>query len=175
MEATSNGKNRANPDQIIVGILRDVHEGDTFERIPEHVTLLHWFSLKGEYQRAFENALMNKMHYSSPLELVGDRRQELGPNEDIPATVLQVGSLASFHFMAYGLVKRFDGVVHSEYVGKDYLPHVSDTETYQFEIGQTHSLESVQIVSMNRETGQRKIEKVLSLNGGKHGAPTSRH
>lgn len=175
MAATSSEKSRANPDQIIVGMLRDVHEGETFERIPEHVTLLHWFSLNGKYQGAFENALMNRLHFTEPIELVGERRQNLGPNEDTPATILEMGSLASFHAMAFELVERFDGTVHSEYTRKLYLPHVTDTDTYRFSVGERQKMKSVQLVSMDRETGLRKVERVLSLSGGKHGEPTARH
>lgn len=175
MAAISNERNSANPDQILVGILRDVSEGDVLERIPEHVTLLHWFSLDSGYQRAFENALMNRLHYVAPIQLVGEGRDDFGPERDIPVTTLKLGALASFHTMALQLVQSFGGSVHSEYIGEKYAPHVSDTEDFQFGVGDERLLERVQLVSMDRESGARKVEKVLSLSGGKHGAPTARH
>jgi hypothetical protein len=174
MAATSNERNNANPDQIIVGILRDVQEGDTFERIPEHVTLLHWFSLNQKYQGAFENALINQLHDTAPLQLIGEGRDLFEPEHTVPVTTLKLGALAAFHTNVLELVGRFEGTVHSEHIGEEYVPHVSDTDTFQFEVGEQRTLERVQLVSMDRETGMRRIEKNLSLTGGKHGAPTAR-
>lgn len=174
MVAISNERNSANPDQIIVGTLHDVYEGELLERIPEHVTLLQWFSLNGKYQSAFENALLNLIHDTPPMELVGDARAKFGPNKDIDVTTLRLGTLASFHTQALGLVRRLEGRVHSDYVGDRYAPHVTDTNDFQYPVGERRLLERIQLISMDRETGMRNVDKVLPLTGGTHGAPTAR-
>jgi 2'-5' RNA ligase len=171
MAAISNERNSPNPDQIIVGLLRDVREGDTFERIPEHVTLLHWFSLNTEHQEELVNSLIDETNKTSPLELIGEGRELFGPDKDIAVTTLRSDGLSDFHNSALNIVQQLDGSVHSEYIGDKYAPHISDTTDFQYGVGETKRLQQIQLISMDRVTGLRKVEKIMPLNGGKNDAP----
>jgi hypothetical protein len=175
MAATSNERNSPQPDRILVGLIQPANQGTEFERIPLHVTLLHWYSLPRGNQAVINNALVNRTYRMAPLELIGEERDEFGPNHDVPVTKLRVGSLAAFHAMAIDIVENQGASVHSPYVRELYAPHVSDVGDEQFPIGgDPVVIDKVQLIAADRETGIRRVEEVFSLQKGRHDAPTAR-
>ena len=175
MAATSSEKNNPQPDRILVGLITPADKGTVFERIPLHVTLLHWYSLPHGNQTVINNALVNQTYRIAPLELVGAERDKFGPNEDIPVTKLHIGGLAAFHVMALEIVEKQGGVVHSPYIRENYSPHVSDFGDKQFPVeGKPAVIDRVQLISADHETGLRTVEEVFSLQKGRHDAPTAR-
>ena len=175
MAATSSEKSSPQPDRILVGLIKPADKGTVFERIPLHVTLLHWYSLPHGNQTIINNALVNQTYRIAPLELVGAEREKFGSNHDVPGTKLHIGGLAAFHAMALEIAQKQGAVIHSPYIGEHYAPHVSDLGDEQFPVGgKPVVIDRVQLISADRESGLRTVEEVFSLQKGRHDAPTAR-
>lgn len=148
---------------VLVSSLEPLKKGDRFETWPLHVTILQWFSLPREFEPAFVNALANQAHATKPPVAVGDVEAMFGPEHDVRVRTLRsMGALAALHARVYETARRFDGIVDSPYVLRDYRPHV----TYQGERGIAEG-ETVRLTAMQLIRGDvggpRTIEHVFHL------------
>lgn len=146
---------------VLVSALETLNKGDVFVEWPLHVTILPWFTLPTERQRAFENALTNRTHDVASIHTIGGEEAFFGPRQDARVRKLRrIGALASLHQLALETVRSFDGSVDDPYIERNYEPHVTFQDEKGIEEGQEVTLTALQLVR-GEEAGRRTVQRVF--------------
>lgn len=155
----------------IISSLEPLQRGDTFESWPLHVTVMTWFSLPTHQERAFDNALRNRMHDIKPFEVTGAKQELFGPDSDVPVRLLgRVGMLGSLHNQILPVIERMSGEIipeNSDFVGDGYRPHITDQPHGRFGEGETVLLDSMQLISGDTDGPRKVLETYNFLKGRK--------
>ena len=165
---------------FLASSLEPLHKGDQFKDWPLHVTVVPWFQVN--LYRAFENALGNKIHSLSPVQItgsseivplrtVGGDEALFGPEEDVRVRKLRdIGALASLHDTLLSMIERFDGQLEdTTYTGTHYVPHVTFLEDGRgIEEGERVELPGMQLISKGPES-VKTVERVFTFRGARRG------
>ncbi len=135
----------------IISSLEPLKKGDTFEEWPLHVTIMTWFSLPERQFGAYDNMLKNMMHEYAPMTVVGQDKEQFGPEENVPVRILgRVGVLSKLHSQILPIIDRVGGEIIQQnqgYVGDAYRPHVTDQPHGTFAEDETAILRGMQLIS----------------------------
>jgi len=133
---------------ILSADIEPVAIGDSFESLPLHVTLVHWFSLGVANIDDVRGVCNSTIESSEYLTTIATERALFGPSHDIPVMRLhKTSELSRVHQRVVdglGLVGvRFLG--RPEWIGEGWNPHVTDTSSDKLAVGGRVELDTVHL------------------------------
>jgi hypothetical protein len=155
----------------------EVVKGQDFAGVP-HTTFYRWFTEPSPSGfRHIKSRLARLFEQPQPFgEPIAASRAMLGPEEDIPATLLDKMSIWP-HVGMHGLIRTV-GSQPSRETRADalyadvFLPHITDTPGFNVELGQPISFTSVALVSRSADYRTQRVEFVQPVNNEPVPAPT---
>lgn len=146
-----------------------VHRVDTnskiTDHIPLHMTLLHWFELSSHLEELSAD-LHDYITHTNSLRVKAVSRDMFGPNADIPVTRFERSpELLALHLRLATLAQRHGAIVSENRTGKtNWHPHVSDTATQHFSVGDTMHIISIDLIASEDRYHPTRYVKLFRLN-----------
>lgn len=135
---------------------------------PLHVTILDTFKTAWQLV-TLSKALGEIATTVSPFDTIATQEAMLGEGKDVPVKLLQLeGGMSALHSRLMSLVDEGSFVFNTpEFVGTGFLPHTSDQENNQIEVGKTYRLGSISLIDMfpNNDHLQREVVDTYSFKG----------
>lgn len=116
---------------------------------PMHVTILDMFKTEWQLNRLC-NELSAVAKTIVPFDTMPIEKVMLGEDKSIPVRLLQrEGAILALRHRLMSLVDKGLFIFNTlEFVGEGFLPHATDQENYQVEIGRSYRLENISLVDM---------------------------
>ena len=133
---------------------------------PLHVTVLDTF--KTEWQLStLSKALGEVAATIAPFDTVPIQKAMLGKDKNVPVKLLQIrGAISTLHSKLMNLVDKGSFIFNTpEFVGSGFLPHATDQEDSQVEVGKPYRLGSISLVDMfpNNDHTRREVVGTFSF------------
>lgn len=148
-------------------LIHDINDslavGQTVKRVPLHLTVLSWFvRLSKASEELTASSIQEFTQKLEPITLIGAERSMFGPEFDVPVTILEKSDqITQLHV---GLMAVAGAVVNSQYSGADkYSPHVSDTDSCTFRVGQEQLLDRITLVRRTDSSSDREAIAKFTL------------
>jgi 2'-5' RNA ligase len=152
----------------IVGFLEHTKTNQSFSENdwPLHVTLLDPFKTTWKLQelcKEIQYLAMATTHF----QLKPIKRSFLGPNKDVPVTLLELDENMYRHHADLLALGRRGAFVYNtpEFVGDGFVPHITDTADKQAGLDENYMLETISIVNTipNGDLSRREIMATFDL------------
>ena len=131
---------------------------------PLHITMLDTFKTKWPISILCD--ALNKVAASiAPFDTVPTQKVMLGENRDVPVKLMRLeGALTALHSALLGLVAEGSFVFNTpEFVGKGFLPHATDQDDNQVEIGKPYRMGGISLIDMFPDNDHMRREVVDSF------------
>lgn len=120
------------------------------ESLPLHCTIMHWFRPSQDCLRTLDEGIERvalEPEFQA-IELVSERAELFGPNNDIPVHVLADNDqLRMLHTSVFTFLKQMNSLPEElQWVGDKYRPHVTDTRFRHFPPGTRHRPRSLALI-----------------------------
>jgi len=150
---------------LIAATIDSVEEGQAFETLPPHMTVVRWFSL-AEHRRHFLDNAMGRLMTAEPFQqLVGGKHSLFGEHNDVPVREM-LGAEAGPHFGLSRLVKGFGKFPESDLYAETFRPHITDTPERAVRAKERIGMATVALFSAQNEEPLMTVENAYQL--GKH-------
>jgi hypothetical protein len=144
---------------ILLQTLQPVEAGQEFQQIPPHMTTVPWFSVPRESLDDLVPVLDDLVekhgkdaNFATGIELVN-----FGPNEDIPACRVLVGTVA-LNASVVGWVDRQGGTFKYETYARKWRPHITHEQGVEVKVHDLVLFSTLALVSrQDTETEKRKV------------------
>lgn len=140
--------------------------GKTFQRMPLHCTLIHWFCSDrepSEIERCVIEAAMTQP--KTVLRSLGPSL--FGPDKNIPVHILEKNrELEDLHMNIFNALNDLlVTFTHPAYVGPEYKPHISDSEGAYFFTGSEMLAERIYLVEAitNNKPPLKIVRSIIPL------------
>jgi len=139
---------------IMAATLDSVQQGDTFETMPPHMTVIRWHAIE-EHRRHFLTDAMDRLFTDKPVfgNAMGGRKAQLrDPSDPVAARLVRgtetveigSGALVNPQWFALHALVRSIGIFDEEDEFKDiFTPHITDTEDFKLKYRQRINFKSV--------------------------------
>lgn len=152
---------------LIAGLLTPVNKGQTFDKIPAHVTLLPWVNVERARHEDFGARLLLAINQHSPLTLVGEEKAFFGPNNDIAVRNLSKTALELVHQDVLRVAADFDpAILENPWVGNNYAPHVTYVNGQGIEQAEKKCISELQVIGKKEGLPTKTVRFVCPLKGG---------
>lgn len=150
---------------IIAATIDFVEEGQAFETLPPHMTIVRWFSLP-EHRRQFLDNAMGRLMIAEPFQqLVGGKHSLFGEHNDVPVREM-LGAEDGPHFGLSRLVQGLGKFSDNDPFTETFRPHITDTPEYAVRAKERISMATVALFSAQAEESANVVEAAYQL--GKH-------
>jgi hypothetical protein len=131
---------------------------------PLHVTMLDTFKTDWELTTLCK-ALGDVAVETAPFSAIPTEKALLGEDKDVPVKLLQIeGPMSALHNKLMGLADKGSFVFNTpEFVGSGFLPHATNQDDGQVEIGQEYQLKSLSLIDMFPDEDHTRREVVESF------------
>ncbi|MDB5189117.1 MAG: hypothetical protein JWL82_74 [Parcubacteria group bacterium] len=125
------------------------------ESLPSHCTVMRWFRLAPNCKERMLRSEMEAWAESVEgpyIELMSERREFFGPEEDRPVHVVAENQLLrQLHATIFAWLTNHAAIFNDPaYVDNGYRPHVSDYGSWSFGVGMRHRFERLDLVKRDR-------------------------
>ena len=116
---------------------------------PLHVTILDTFKTKWQLDRLCRQ-LGEVAANMTPFNAVPTQKAMLGEKKDVAVKLLQLeGGMSTLHAKLMEVVEEGSFVFNTpDFVGDGFLPHATDQDDGQVEVGQSYQLDNFSLVDM---------------------------
>jgi 2'-5' RNA ligase len=143
-----------------------VKEGEVYNRLPLHCTLMHWF-LSEKAPEEIAAAVSEALQKQPSVELVSVEPALFGPNNDVPVHLLAKSeSFTLLHMNLIGVLIVLDvQFTASQYVGSKYRPHVTIIGEHSFPVGSRKKAERIFLAESldDKMPSNKKMQAVITL------------
>jgi hypothetical protein len=145
----------------LIASLDSLKIGDTFTEWPLHLTILPQFHAHELNQDAFNVTVQKQVDVYHHLQIEGRDFAYFGPNNDIPVRKVHSDGLISLHNDLLDSVLPYvtDAEWASDYIGKDYSPHISDIGSRYFDEGKIVIIRSLHLIARKKENKKGVAKK----------------
>ena len=159
---------------IALAPVEPVYEGQEFEKIPAHMTVIGWFALRQAYHDSSLAPFMREVFQMRPWYQhgVGAGRDYFGTPEQIEAKSIPVTKLAGietppWHKLHKFILEEADGTllpVDSPF-NNIFSPHITDTNDYSLAVGESITFSQVAVIvkDLNAPIKVRTVEDVIPI------------
>ncbi len=143
--------------------INPVEVGQTFGKIPLHMTILPWFKLSQVRREGFFESIEEMCERSHPFAIVGGERALFGPGKDIAVRRVISDDVVSFHFKILQEAEKSGAETNSPFIKDKFSAHITDKKEGFLSEGQSIAINSLQIFSRIPKDKVRTVEKVFKL------------
>lgn len=159
---------------IALAPVEPVYEGQEFEKIPAHMTIIGWFALREAYRDSGLAPFMREVFQMRPWYQhgFGAAREYFGTPEQVEARSIPVTKLTGIETPPWHKLHKFireeaDGTllpVDSPF-NNIFSPHISDTEDYSLPVGESIAFSQVAVFVKDRNDSRkvRTVEDVITI------------
>jgi hypothetical protein len=145
---------------MIAAPLEPVSVGESFPRMPQHMTLLPWFDIDLERWQMLDRRLQEIKEEERFGKIVATERVMLGADESVPASRL-VGVVLGAYVSLYGAVRVLGAEFDEAYMGANWTPHISDSAQSSLQPGESVVLRDMAV--FRREIGGCSVKATYRL------------
>lgn len=145
-------------EKLIVATLEPVEVGQKFKKLPLHVTMMPWLKVDREKEDELDGYLKVIARKLDNIYVVGQDEAMFGPEYDTRVRLVVDSVLRSVHFDILAAANWTEATYDEEYVGENYIPHVSYTDEKRLAEGEIASVAAMQV--FGRERWPRKKKRV---------------
>lgn len=150
-------------EKLIVATLEPVEVGQRFKKLPMHVTMMPWLNIDSRKEAEFDRYMKVIARKLDNIYIAGQDEAMFGPEYDTRVRLVVDSVLRSVHFDILAAADWAKATYDEEYVGENYVPHVSYTQEKRFAEGEIASVSAMQVI--NRGRWPRKKKKVDGVYG----------
>jgi len=147
---------------LVAATLEPVLEGQEFELIPSHMTVIGWLAIQASQQHRLYSALDRIFSDDYYQDVVGAKKDYFGPNEDVPVRTLRNVEKAPWVGL-HALAKSLRGLPENDQFKDVFSPHVSDMPKRTVKRGEHLSLSTVAVFSHIQGELFNRVEEVYPL------------
>ena len=142
---------------LIAATLDPAHEGQEFETIPPHMTVVRWFTLP-DHRRKFLDHAMYHVLTDTPVfqELTGGKHARFGEHKEYPVRLI-VGAEEAPAWALRTFVKGMGSFRDGDVFADTFNPHVTDTPTRSIERGEQISIPTVALIRAHPEEQMQQV------------------
>lgn len=150
---------------LVAATLEPVVQGQEFETIPPHMTVIGWLAIQASRQHFLYSALDKIFSSDYYQDVVGAKAAKYGPENDVPVRTLSNVETAPW-FGLHALVESLDGFPEDNFFNDVFSPHVSDTPERKVKKGEHLAFPTVAVFSKIKGIPINHVEAVYPL--GEH-------
>jgi 2'-5' RNA ligase len=155
---------RAEGERLLIAATIDsVEEGQAFETLPPHMTIVRWFSLAEHRRHFLDEALGRIMTIGEPFQdLIGGKHSMFGEHQDVPVREM-LGAEIGPHFALSRLARGYGKYEDDDSFTETFRPHITDTPEYAVRAKERVSMATVALFSARRDERLKTVEAAYQL------------
>lgn len=163
----------------IAATLKEVTQGETFEALPPHMTVIRWFNLQDNRRFRLETA-MDNLFTDKPVfaNAIGGRKAELGTAPKlVPVRLVKGIDTVSVRadeegnkrfvnpewFALHALIQSLGKFDEDDAFKDVFLPHVSDTDDFALGYRKRPAFKSVAVFATEGEQQEHRVISSVPL------------